>query len=248
MQPTLRPAARRRRASSPRGDTARVTVCLPSSLRAYHLLVESSGSHRLEQHAYRVSDADREQVAELLRQAAGEGRLDIDELEERLEQTYAAKTYAQLEPITHDLPVHGAQRPAAPARPQPSTHPARVGGVPTAMSSIAIFGGSQRKGVWVVPESFTAFAMCGGVELDLREATMAAHEVTITAVAIMGGVDIVAPDDVHVVVDGAGILGGFDDNANRAAAVPPGAPILRVRGVALLGGVNVKRRPARRTR
>lgn len=210
--------------------------------------MESSESHRLERHAYRVSDADREQVAELLRQAAGEGRLDIDELEERLEQTYAAKTCAQLELLTQDLPVRGPQRPEAQARSQPSAHQARVGGVPTTTSSIAIFGGSQRNGVWVVPESFTAFALCGGVQLDLREATMAAHEVTITAVAIMGGVDIVAPDDVHVVVDFAGIVGSLDDNAKRGAAVPPGAPILRVKGVAFMGGVCVKRRPARRTR
>ena len=52
----------------------------------------------------RISDADRNRVAELLRDAAGEGRLDLDELDERLEATYAAKTYADLVPITVDLP------------------------------------------------------------------------------------------------------------------------------------------------
>ena len=61
----------------------------------------------------RVSDADRNKVADLLRDAAGEGRIDLDELEERLEATYAAKTYADLVPITHDLPAHpGDQTPA----------------------------------------------------------------------------------------------------------------------------------------
>ena len=202
---------------------------------------------RVEPPGYRVSDADREQVAELLRHAAGEGRLDIDELEERLEQTYAAKTYADLEPVTSDLPVHGVQRPIPPASHR-SNQPARVGGVPTASASVAVFGGAQRKGDWVVPESFTAFAMCGGVELDLREARLATPDVTINAVAIMGGVDIVAPDDIHVVVDGVGIMGGFDDNAKRAPSVPEGAPVLRVKGVAFMGGVCVKRRPPRRTR
>ena len=53
----------------------------------------------------RVSDADRHRVGELLREAAGEGRLDIEELEERLEAAYAAKTYADLVPLTADLPV-----------------------------------------------------------------------------------------------------------------------------------------------
>ena len=52
----------------------------------------------------RVSDDDRHKVAEILREAAGEGRLDLDELDERLEAAYAAKTYADLVPITLDLP------------------------------------------------------------------------------------------------------------------------------------------------
>lgn len=54
--------------------------------------------------ALRASDDDREQVAERLRKAAVEGRLDTDELEERLELALAARTYGQLEPLLHDLP------------------------------------------------------------------------------------------------------------------------------------------------
>src|SRR5688572_32079706 len=53
----------------------------------------------------RISDTERHQVAEILRQAAGEGRIDLTELDERLEATYAAKTYADLVPLTADLPV-----------------------------------------------------------------------------------------------------------------------------------------------
>jgi len=70
----------------------------------------------------RVSDADRHDVAEVLRQAAGEGRLDLAELDERLEATYAAKTYADLVPITADLPAtRGATQPAPSAPSAPST-------------------------------------------------------------------------------------------------------------------------------
>ena len=70
----------------------------------------------------RISDSERHQVAELLREAAGEGRLDLDELDQRLEATYAARTYADLVPITLDLPSHPHQRPV-PARP-PTMPPA----------------------------------------------------------------------------------------------------------------------------
>src|SRR5947207_338555 len=69
---------------------------------------------RLTPREMRASDADRERVAEVLRQAAADGRLDLTELDERLAVVYAARTYAELEPVTADLPVHGA--PTAPVR------------------------------------------------------------------------------------------------------------------------------------
>jgi Domain of unknown function (DUF1707) len=67
----------------------------------------------------RVSDADRDLVAERLRAAAGEGRLSADELEERLESAFGARTEAELEPLTADLPapVARAGRRRRPARP-----------------------------------------------------------------------------------------------------------------------------------
>ena len=64
--------------------------------------------------AMRISDADRHRVAEFLREAAGEGRIDLDELDSRLEATYAAKTYGDLVPITVDLPGHRGTTPAVP--------------------------------------------------------------------------------------------------------------------------------------
>jgi len=51
-----------------------------------------------------ASDADRERIAEGLRIAAGEGRLTPEELEERLERAFAARTNADLEPLVVDLP------------------------------------------------------------------------------------------------------------------------------------------------
>lgn len=53
----------------------------------------------------RASDADRELAAEMLRQAAGDGRLTPDELDQRLEAIHVAKTYAELEKLTEDLPA-----------------------------------------------------------------------------------------------------------------------------------------------
>jgi hypothetical protein len=192
----------------------------------------------------RASDADRDRVAEVLRGAAGDGRLTMDELDERLDAVYAAKTYAELEPITIDLPADDAPR--LPAQPMAAGDPARFGGEPTSLGAFAIMGGFCRRGDWVVPPHFTAFCLMGGGEIDLREARFAEREVSIHIVAIMGGCEIIVPEDATVRVTGIGILGAFDHY--RAGTGDPGGPIINVTGVALMGGVDVKRRPLRKPR
>src|ERR1700751_239433 len=109
----------------------------------------------------RASDADRERGANGLREAAGDGRLTMDELDERLDAVYAAKTYAELEPITHDLPDSGATYAPAPA-PAANLDPGRCGGEATSHGAVAIMGGFTRKGDWTVPKDFTAFMLMGG--------------------------------------------------------------------------------------
>src|SRR5215475_2416655 len=100
----------------------------------------------------RISDEDRHKVAEVLRAAAGEGRIDLDELDERLEATYAARTYADLVPITHDLPV--AKPADLPARPAVAL-PSPVVSGPAEERHFAVLSGLERKGVWVVPQHLT---------------------------------------------------------------------------------------------
>src|ERR1700761_3256505 len=126
----------------------------------------------------RASDADRERVAEVLREAAGDGRLTMDELDERLDAVYAAKPYAELEPITHDLPATGEGYVPA-VRPAATSDPARFGGEATSSGAVAILGGFSRKGDWTVPKEFTAFCFMGGGEIDMRDARFAEREVTI---------------------------------------------------------------------
>jgi hypothetical protein len=189
----------------------------------------------------RISDTERHQVAEILRQAAGDGRIDLDELDERLEATYAARTYADLVPITHDLPVAGPAR--APARPE--NRPAVVDG-PHSERGIAIMGGFERKGVWTVPEVLTVVCVMGGAELDLREARFAAREVVLNVNAFMGGAEITVNEGTRVVVEGVGIMGGYSGPRHATEADDdPDAPLVRIRGVAIMGGVNVSRKRAR---
>ena len=62
--------------------------------------------------ALRASDADRERVVEELRAHAGDGRLDLEELEERTSAALAAKTLADLQAVKADLPPRSSRRSA----------------------------------------------------------------------------------------------------------------------------------------
>lgn len=186
----------------------------------------------------RASDADRDQAAYVLREAAGEGRLTLEELDQRLNAVYSARTYAELEPITRDLPRPGGMTEQAPAASRLIGR--RDDGAPSWRTGIAIMSGFTRAGAWLVPKTFTAFAFWGGGKLDLREASFAQPTVRIWAFAIMGGIEVIAPDDIAVHVNGIGIMGGFDDHASGPGA--PGAPRVIVSGFSFWGGVDVKRK------
>jgi hypothetical protein len=66
----------------------------------------------------RAADADRESVAEFLREQHLTGRLDTDELQERIDRCYSAKTYAELDAVVADLPIRPSRPESRPRRPR----------------------------------------------------------------------------------------------------------------------------------
>jgi hypothetical protein len=182
----------------------------------------------------RASDVDRERVADVLRQAAGEGRLTMEELEQRITSVYTAKTYAELEPLTRDLPTPG-RAPQPPitqqARPPFALRPSRF--------AISIMGGFHRGDNWAVARGLTAITVMGGGKIDLRDAQFTDGRASITAFALMGGIEIITPDDAYVDVRGMGIMGGVSHAARGPGQ--PGGPIVTVKALALMGGVKVWR-------
>ena len=198
----------------------------------------------------RASDAERDATARLLQESFSEGRLTLAEFDERTSRAYAARFRSELIELTADLPA-AHPHPEAVQQTRPHGAPAqRVTGGGGPATSLAIMGGVERAGSWTLPTEHTAFALMGGVEIDLREASLQAHETTIRAFAIMGGIDIFVPDDVRVEVEGIGLMGGFEEESGRwkpdprpVRQAPPGAPVVRVTGLALMGGVGVRRVP-----
>ncbi|MFN8147893.1 MAG: DUF1707 domain-containing protein [Candidatus Nanopelagicales bacterium] len=200
----------------------------------------------------RASDADRERVAGLLRDAYAEGRLSHVEHDERLTKTYEATTYADLVPLLADLPVPPGSLPVPGAGQVvavtgPALPVSAEGGVvvvdPSRASqavghSVAVMSGVERKGRWVVPESSNAVAIMGGVVFDFTDAILTAQTTEITVFAVMGGVDVKVPEGIDVRIDVFGFMGGSNGPSDSP---PPGSPTLVFKGLAMMGGLNVER-------
>lgn len=202
----------------------------------------------------RASDAERERVAESLREAVAEGRLDMEEFEQRLEAAYTARTHGELAPLVRDLPVPGTAGPAAaaPRRTQDDVEvhwPSRIGHRPTSKGGFAFWGGFARKGNWTVARKFTAFAMWGGGDIDLREARFEDRHTVLRLFTIMGGIGVTVPPELNVQVKGFGLMGGVGGSKANGEGTP-GSPEVTIVAYALMGGIGVDRkmRKARKER
>jgi DUF1707 SHOCT-like domain len=188
----------------------------------------------------RISDADRDRAASVLADALAEGRLTAQEHSDRLDAVYAAKTAADISPVVSDLPGASAALAApagsAPAWPDdaaPAGHPARM---------IAIISGITRKGVWRAAARIEAVNVLGSTDLDFREAILPGREVRIRAICVLGGIVITVPPEMHVIDNGIALLGGREIPPDTEDSASPDAPVLRITGISILGGMTVRRK------
>ncbi|MFK4223721.1 DUF1707 domain-containing protein [Streptomyces sp. NPDC019890] len=180
----------------------------------------------------RASDADRDRIADILRDALAEGRLDAEEHSERIDAVYRAKTVGELEPLVRDLPTtrkrpdptaytYGPEEPAGPAD-----------------NLIAVFSSSTRKGRWRVGRRTNAFALFGTIEIDLTEALFEQRLTVINATSIFGNVEVRVPENISLRGSGTGFFGNFDVLSLEAA--DPEAPVVVVNGYSVFGNVEAK--------
>ena len=177
----------------------------------------------------RAAETDRIEVAQLLTDAAAQGKLQMSDYEDRLAKAYAAQTYEDLDRLRSDLLGSSVSpRSGGPAKPAPS------------MLLLAIMSAFERRGRWNVPKKLTTFALWGGGVIDLRYADFTSTEVEIHATSIMGGQTILLPPEVNVEIKGHGVMGGFEHHVPGEGT--PGAPTVRIHGFSLWGGVGIKRK------
>lgn len=194
----------------------------------------------------RASDADRDRVAEALREAYAEGRLDVEEHSERIDLAYKAKTLGELSPLLSDLPQRHAAAiagPAIPPPPMPARYASGAMGYGDRTQITAVFAEQKRGGRWVVPAQTVAAAVFGSVTIDLREAVLSQREVVIVANAVFGSIEIKVPHGVVVRDEGTAVFGsrsGSDRGAAGDVPLTPDSPVVVLRGMALFGEVSVR--------
>ena len=188
----------------------------------------------------RASDADRERITDILRDALAEGRLTAEEHAERVEGVLATKTVGELDRFVRDLPAAHPGRTAPPHAAAP--HRPAAGAIPVDAdeSMVAVLSAAVRKGRWRAGRRIHAYAVFGSVDIDLSEAIFEYRQVVIKAVSVFGSVDIRVPENVSLRGNGGGVLGSFEVHTMDAG--DPDAPVVYVDGLAVLGSVSARPR------
>ena len=182
----------------------------------------------------RASDADRERAAGVLNAALAEGRLSVAEHSERLDAVYEAKTHAEIAPLVDDLPARATDQSVV-----PPTELAPAGKRRRQMI-VAIFGGTSRKGQWHVEPKMAAVTVMGGATFDFRDVQLPQREITLNCTTVFGGVEVIVPPEMRVIDSGIALFGGRDTGPGSEESSDPNAPVLRLTGLTLFGGLGVK--------
>jgi hypothetical protein len=166
--------------------------------------------------------------------------LEAEELEQLIDQAHEARTVAELEGLVSSLPVLARDaRITAEDSAGRSYSPVPAHDRAEHQAVLALMGGAERKGAWTPARQVYVAAMMGGVDLDFREAHLDPGVTEVYVFALMGGVDIVVPPGVRVDSSGIGLMGGFEHANQGKMPVDTSVPVLRIMGLALMGGVDI---------
>src|SRR5690606_30655900 len=178
----------------------------------------------------RASDADRERVIAILTDAAGDGRLTLEEHTERMERAYAARPLGELAELTADL-----------VRPEKRPFP------PDARPAAGLSRSETRGGRWVVPTQVPVTALGGKVTMDLCDALLRSRHVVVRLAVLMGTVTLIVPEGLRIVTAPGAHITSFKNEVRPprgAEGFPPDGPVIELAGF-VFGGRVVARSPRR---
>ncbi len=179
----------------------------------------------------RISSQEIDSAIQQLEIAYTDGRLNEEELEERMASALKAKTEGDLAILLGDLRID------SPAL-LPTTRVER--NLAKLTNSIrVIFSGVEKKGNFILPKDYRITAIMGGCFIDLRKAHLESLESSLHITAIMGGVQILVPRGVRVEIHGSPIMGGIAKNI-KDDAPSNDAPVIHIFAKVIMGGVEIK--------
>lgn len=184
----------------------------------------------------------RQQAIDALCEHFANDVLSVEEFERRVDRAHKAESLDEIGKLladlpSGDLPVRREDVASnAIERAQASVPASRV---KERGWMVAALGGVERKGRWIPARQNYAVAVMGGVNLDFREALLPPGETEVWIFTVMGGAEIIVPPGLTVESDGVAILGSFEHTEDSVLNPDPDAPVLRVRGLAVMGGVEV---------
>ena len=188
-------------------------------------------------------DAKRERTVDALCEHFANDVFTVEEFERRVDVAHRAQTLEELRELlvdlpSGDLPIRVEDASKLPmARPEPAVPASRVKDRDTI---VAVLSSSNRKGRWIPARRSTVVGVLGSVELDYREALLGPGVTEVMAVAVVGSVEILAPPGLYVECEGMAVLGNVELVDDLPLEVDPDAPMLRIRGVSVLGSVEVR--------
>lgn len=173
--------------------------------------------------------------------------LDVEEFEERVDAAHRAESVPALDSLVSDLAPLEKTVPPITASQAMELHPHRElapadGSRPDRRWAVAVLGGVERRGSWRVPHRMKIVCVMGGAEIDFRDVALPPGETEVTVVCVMGGAEIIVPPDLPIECDGVAIMGGFEHVDRAPKNHDPEAPLLRIRGMAFMGGFSIATR------
>ncbi len=167
----------------------------------------------------------RKAVIEKLKYNYAHGNLEEDEFENMLSDATNAETKNSLVPVYNAIaelpnPTRSEDEPLPVIRKKHGT-------------LVNILSGVDRRGNWNVPKSLRMINILGGATLDLSQCDD--EETVIEMLCILGGSEIIVPENADVTVEGVPILGGLEDSTAGGDG-----PRIKIKGIFALGGVEIR--------
>ncbi|XQW86105.1 LiaF domain-containing protein [Thalassotalea piscium] len=185
----------------------------------------------------RPIESVREEVIDQLIMNYSHGKLSYEAFERRLDVAMESKSNVEIAALTEDLELDVDPNYVESKRRDFSTQYTAERAEENDLI-VNIFGGSKRRGRWMVAKEIRSLTVFGGTELDFTDAQFSQPDIKMSVFCLFGGVDIYVPENVNIISKAFCIFGGVDNTAPCLA--DRNSPTIIIEGFVMFGGIDIK--------